>query len=91
MQYRAEVFLDDGRQAIRLPDGVHIAGEEVLLRQDGRTGAITLQPRDERSEQERHRSWQSFLGMLAEIPQEERDRFVIPRDAAPPEVRKTLR
>jgi len=87
MPQTAQIFSDNGHQAIRLPEGVHLTGTEVVVRQDQRTGEITLTPRDERTEQQRRQSWDEFFKLLAEIPQEERDMFVIPRDITPPNVR----
>ena len=91
MPRTAEIFSDGGRQAIRLPEGVHLPGAEVDVRQDPRTGEITLTPRDTRTEQERQEAWDNLFRLIAEIPQEERDMFMIPRDPTPPVVRDSLR
>jgi virulence-associated protein VagC len=87
MPKTAQIFSDNGHQAIRLPEGMHLSGSELDIRQDQRTGEITLTPRDRPTEQQRRQSWDEFFKLLAEIPQEERDLFVIPRDPAPPKVR----
>ena len=83
MPRTAQIFSDNGHQAVRLPEDIRLSGTEIDVRQDQRTGAITLTPRDERTEQERQEAWERLFVLLAEIPQEERDMFVIPRDTAP--------
>lgn len=87
MPKTAQVFSDNGRQAVRLPEDIHLSGTEIDVRQDQRTGEITLTPSDQRTEQERQESWDRLCKLLAEVPQEERDMFVIPRDSAPPKAR----
>jgi len=32
---RAEIFVQDGRQTIRLPESIHMEGSEVVVRRDG--------------------------------------------------------
>ena len=41
--HEAELFDSDGRQAVRLPDGIHLEGKTVTVRQLG--GAILLEPK----------------------------------------------
>ena len=91
MPKTAQIFTDNGHQAIRLPEDIHLSGTEVEIQQDVRTGAITLTPRDGRSEQRRQEDWIKLLDSFSELSQEERDLFVIPRDPAAPTVRDSLR
>ena len=42
MQKTAEIFYDNGHQAVRLPAGIHFAHEKVELRMDEHTGDVML-------------------------------------------------
>ena len=91
MPKTAQIFSDNGHQAIRLPEDVHLPGTEVTVRQDPSTGEITLTPQDQRSDEERQKSWDELFRLLAEVPQEERDMFMAHRDPQPLKVRDALR
>ena len=42
MQKTAEIFYDNGHQAIRLPASIHFAQEKVEVRKDEHTGDVIL-------------------------------------------------
>lgn len=80
MEQTAEIFLDHGHQAVRLPENIHLPGEQVAVRQNLETGEITLRPVDQVTEEERQKTLDDLFSRLAEVPQEERDLFMAHRD-----------
>ena len=85
MPKTAQIFSDNGHQTIRLPEDIHLSGDQVIVRQDQRTGDIILSAveRPEKSTGD----WDAFFKLRDEIPEEERAAFNIPRDRTPPKPR----
>lgn len=79
MPRTAQIFSDNGHQAVRLPEDIHISGTEIDVLQDQRTGAITLIPRDQYSTEQQQRSWDELFKLLDELGPVEED-FMAHRD-----------
>ena len=87
MQKTAELFIDHGRQAVRLPEGLSFSGDSVSVRRNDETGEVIL---FEPVEATRPKNLKSFFKLLDDLSPKEREElasFEIVRDARPPEPR----
>ncbi len=64
MQRTADIFVDEGRQAIRLPEDIRVSGDHLLVRQDERTGEVILSAPAEAVQNE---AFAAFLKLREEI------------------------
>jgi virulence-associated protein VagC len=87
MQKTAEIFIDHGRQAVRLPEGLCFSGDRVNVRRDEETGDVIL---FESSEATKPKTLESFFKLLDGLTPEERVElasFEMVRETRPPEPR----
>jgi virulence-associated protein VagC len=83
MPKTAQIFSDNGHQAIRLPEDIHLTGTEVLVRLDEQSGDIILSSHDKQPEPKHPNGWDAFFQLRDQLTEEERAAFVIPRDRTP--------
>lgn len=76
MQKRAELFYDNGHQAVRLPDDIQFTGDEVIVQRNESTGDVVLSaPTKVQSEE----TMAAFVSRLREIGDVE-ERFLAERN-----------
>lgn len=66
--YTAELFEDEGCQAVLLPDEFKFSGNHVYICRDSKTGDVILssKPKD----------WSTFLCALEQVPASEKEGFL---------------
>lgn len=72
----AKLFVNDNRQAVRLPDEYRFQGNEVVIRRLG--NAVVLLPKDD--------PWQVMFDALADFPAD----FALSRDQPAPQEREPI-
>jgi len=74
MQRKAKVFTNGRSQAVRIPKEFRFDVPEVFIRKGSNTGEVILSTRSIEP------SWDSFFQLLKEVPEEEKNDFLIDRN-----------